>query len=81
MILAECGEEQTLAAAERVRVGVAGGDTTVSVAVSIGIASFPRDGVDASQLIRAADIALYTSKRAGRNRTTRAGAARAAAWS
>lgn len=81
MILANCAGEHALAAAERVRAGIAGGDTTVPVTVSIGIASFPRDGVDASQLIRAADIALYTSKRAGRNRTTCAGAARAAAWS
>jgi diguanylate cyclase (GGDEF)-like protein len=41
------------------------------VTISGGVASFPRDGTSAQELIRHADLALYESKRAGRNRVTR----------
>ncbi|MFN3533364.1 MAG: diguanylate cyclase [Candidatus Brocadia sp.] len=37
------------------------------LSVSIGIASFPQDAASAEDLIRKADEALYTAKRAGRN--------------
>lgn len=40
---------------------------TVSVTVSIGIATFPRDGDTGAKLIHAADRALYAAKMAGRN--------------
>lgn len=35
---------------------------------SIGISSFPADGVTANELIHAADLALYSAKQSGRNR-------------
>jgi diguanylate cyclase (GGDEF)-like protein/PAS domain S-box-containing protein len=43
------------------------GGQTVYVRASIGISMFPADGVDASELIRNADAAMYESKRRGRN--------------
>lgn len=35
---------------------------------SIGVATFPADGVTANELIHAADLALYSAKQSGRNR-------------
>ncbi|MCY9879053.1 EAL domain-containing protein [Vibrio natriegens] len=40
----------------------------VTVSVSIGISVFPRDGEDTKDLIKYADIAMYHSKKMGRNR-------------
>lgn len=42
----------------------------VRVTCSIGVATFPRAGVDWESLFKAADEALYVSKRSGRNRVT-----------
>ena len=42
--------------------------------ISGGVACFPQDGRNSSELIRAADQALYQAKRAGRNRVMAAGA-------
>jgi predicted signal transduction protein with EAL and GGDEF domain len=44
----------------------------VPVTASAGIATFPTHADDALSLLRAADDALYDSKRLGRNRATRA---------
>jgi diguanylate cyclase (GGDEF)-like protein len=42
----------------------------IAVTVSIGISGVPDENIDAEdKLIRCADIALYTSKQDGRNRT------------
>ena len=46
----------------------------LSVTSSFGIASFPRDGLNAESVLRAADAALYASKTGGRNRVTVAAA-------
>jgi diguanylate cyclase (GGDEF)-like protein len=43
-------------------------DTTANVGASVGIAVFPQHGTDAEDLQRAADGALYHSKREGKNR-------------
>ena len=63
----------------------------IRATVSIGVAAFPRDGVDANELIHQADLAVYRAKLQGRNRVLdasdepllaradRPGAARAAA--
>ncbi len=40
----------------------------VSIASSIGIASFPKDGLDAETLLKKADTAMYQAKNQGRNR-------------
>ena len=54
---------------------------TLSVTCSIGVAIFPEGGKDWESLFKAADEALYVSKRSGRNRCTawRAPTARPAA--
>jgi diguanylate cyclase (GGDEF)-like protein/PAS domain S-box-containing protein len=39
----------------------------LAVTASIGIAVFPRDGVDAEGLLKSADAAMYAAKDAGRN--------------
>ena len=41
--------------------------------VSVGVASYPKDGDDAQAIIRHADAALYKSKESGRNRVVLAG--------
>lgn len=61
-----------VAAAERLRRAIALDSDEPHVTVSAGVASFPDDAIDADGLIRAADLALYASKRSGRNRVTRA---------
>jgi diguanylate cyclase (GGDEF)-like protein len=48
------------------RIKVAG--VTRSITGSFGVAVMPEDGVDAEQLVRQADHALYAAKGAGRNR-------------
>ena len=39
-----------------------------AVTVSIGVSSYPEHGTDVESMIRAADEAMYTAKRAGKNR-------------
>ncbi|MGD1075664.1 MAG: diguanylate cyclase [Thermodesulfovibrionales bacterium] len=43
------------------------------VSVSMGVASYPRDGADVAALVKSADDALYKAKGAGRNRVCEAG--------
>ncbi|SMC97843.1 PocR ligand-binding domain-containing protein [Sporomusa malonica] len=43
-------------------------ENKVFVSASIGVSIFPDDGMDISELVRTADIAMYHSKRKGRNR-------------
>jgi diguanylate cyclase (GGDEF)-like protein len=44
------------------------------VTASVGVASFPEHAVDAESLFRAADTAMYSVKRSGKNRVALAGA-------
>lgn len=44
---------------------LAAGEATIGV--SVGIAIFPRDGTTSALLVKNADVAMYWSKRAGRN--------------
>jgi PleD family two-component response regulator len=44
------------------------GETLDRVTVSVGVAAFPDHAGDAGGLVKAADDALYTAKRAGKNR-------------
>ncbi len=52
------------AAADQIIVG----NVSLKVSASIGITFYPQDGVDADQLIRHADQAMYLAKQAGKNR-------------
>lgn len=40
----------------------------IQVSSSIGVTLYPKDGVDAEQLLRHADLAMYQSKQSGKNR-------------
>jgi diguanylate cyclase (GGDEF)-like protein len=69
----------TLAArAEQLRSSVAGirlehhGEPIRGVTLSVGIAVYPHDGKSATEALAAADAALYSAKRAGRDRVTSA---------
>jgi diguanylate cyclase (GGDEF)-like protein len=52
------------AAAESVTLG----DAVLQISASIGVTVYPQDGVDADQLMRHADQAMYIAKQAGKNR-------------
>jgi len=71
--LAGIGREGAFQAAERLRSNIEHSvfkayDEKVSSTISIGVASFPEDGVDENILIESADKALYKAKEKGRNR-------------
>lgn len=44
------------------------GETRIEIGATIGIARCPQDGASADKLLRAADVAMYEAKRAGRGR-------------
>jgi two-component system, cell cycle response regulator len=78
LILPETTKQRAGEVAERVRLGVQ--TATVEGApqgpggyftVSLGIATFPDDATEQSDLIRKADLALYQAKSRGRNRILR----------
>ena len=73
--LPETGKAEALAVAERVRCAVESKVFTwqadiIRITISIGIAECPIDGSDLSELVKKADLALYRSKRDGRNRVS-----------
>ena len=74
--------------AERIRAAVGeepvpirstGGEDSLSVTISAGVATFPRNGKTVAGLLRNADAAMYTAKSRGRNRVIAAGSAGVAA--
>jgi diguanylate cyclase (GGDEF)-like protein len=71
VILPSCSAKESLIAGERLRSGVGRAEGPVPVTASAGAATFPAHAGDAESLIKAADEALYESKRAGRDRLTR----------
>jgi diguanylate cyclase (GGDEF)-like protein len=71
VILPSCSVAESLIAAERLRKGINKGDLPVTATASAGVATFPTHAGDPAALIRAADEALYESKRGGRDRVSR----------
>jgi diguanylate cyclase (GGDEF)-like protein len=77
IVLPETGSAGARTVAEKVRRVVGDtpfgkGDELEDVTVSVGVATYPDDGENTSELMRAADRALYRAKRAGRDRVVSA---------
>ena len=70
-VLPACTTSESLVVAERLRQCMNNIDFEHPVTASAGVATFPAHASDAQSLIKAADEALYESKRAGRDRVTR----------
>ncbi|MGD8380671.1 MAG: diguanylate cyclase [Syntrophobacterales bacterium] len=78
LVLPEIGPEDGVQAAERIRKKVAkekfaGDGKPREVTVSVGVASYPKDGDESQAIIRHADAALYKAKESGRNQVVLAG--------
>jgi diguanylate cyclase (GGDEF)-like protein len=71
VVLPACTSKESVRVAERLRKGMARIGMDFEVTASAGIATFPTHAADAEALVRAADAALYESKDAGRDQTTR----------
>ncbi|MDQ7822830.1 MAG: diguanylate cyclase [Candidatus Eremiobacteraeota bacterium] len=74
VILPSTGKSVAFEVAERIRKAIErsrfpGLPEGVRVTISMGIATFPRDGTTPEDLIKKADMALYEAKHSGRNRT------------
>ncbi len=77
-VLPGAGPDEACAVAERLRRAVAAvpvllGDTAVALSVSVGVAVLGEHGHDLTDLLAAADHALYQAKQTGRNRIVLAG--------
>ncbi len=75
ILLPETPTDQALEIAERIRRAVADkryevetSSEPIRATISIGVAGFPGDAVDANALIHQADLAVYRAKLQGRNR-------------
>jgi diguanylate cyclase (GGDEF)-like protein len=78
IVMPEIGQDEGVKAAERIRSSVAkekidANGHSVTVTISVGVASFPEHGDDAQGIISKADAALYQAKRRGRDRVVLAG--------
>ncbi len=71
VVLPACSPQEALIAGERLRKGISASASQVPVTASAGLATFPIHAGTPDALVRAADEALYESKRAGRDRVTR----------
>ena len=76
-VLPGCSSALAVQVAERLRRAVEEAPSDVPVTASAGVATFPYDGVDIESLLGAADRALYSAKRAGRNQVFSAEQSRA----
>ncbi len=72
VLLPAADEAEVAAAAElllaQVRLPILLEEREVVVTASLGISLFPRDGADAEELLKRADVAMYQAKEQGRNR-------------
>lgn len=79
VVLPRTAPREALAAAERLRLAVAGHEfrdatgAIIHATVSIGVASYPENADGADGLFREADRALYAAKQGGRDRVSVAG--------
>ena len=69
VLLPDCTGVDALAVAERLRAAVARDVTAVPVTVSAGVGAMPGNAGDGERLVAAADAALYSAKREGRDRS------------
>jgi diguanylate cyclase (GGDEF)-like protein len=69
---AELLAERMREAVERLRVPRVGGQGSLRVTASFGVAALPESATDQEELVAAADAALYRAKRSGKNRVERA---------
>jgi diguanylate cyclase (GGDEF)-like protein len=75
VLLPETDPTGAFVLAEKIRIGVHDLDLdlpeeAVRPSLSVGVVSYPDDGQTADELMISADRAMYTSKRAGKNRVT-----------
>lgn len=74
IVLPETAKEDACMLAERIRHSIEFnavveiGEMPVSRTVSVGVASYPEDGLSVQDIVQIADEALYTAKRSGKNR-------------
>jgi diguanylate cyclase (GGDEF)-like protein len=71
IILPQSANNDAFIVAERVRGKIAAemGKRDIKISASLGLASWPSDGVTSDELVNAADKALYYAKETGGNRT------------
>ncbi|MEA3506854.1 MAG: diguanylate cyclase [Elusimicrobiota bacterium] len=71
VLLPETGKKDAVSVADRIRESIdkANEGQEIKINVSLGVASYPDDGVYAKDLVQKADGALYKAKDEGRNRT------------
>ena len=69
VLLPDCAGADSLRVAERLRAAVAREVTAAHVTVSAGVGEMPANAGDGERLVAAADAALYSAKREGRNRS------------
>ncbi|MGV8123528.1 MAG: GGDEF domain-containing protein [Candidatus Xenobiia bacterium LiM19] len=74
IILTETGKKNAIETAKRIREAFQFRfhDYVVKITASVGVASYPEDAISRDGLIHAADKAVYTSQKEGRNRVTAA---------
>ena len=75
VLLPETDPTGAFVLAEKIRIGVNEldlglPDEAIRPSMSVGVVSYPDDGQTADELMISADRAMYTSKRAGKNRVT-----------
>ncbi|MFH2015454.1 MAG: sensor domain-containing diguanylate cyclase [Pseudomonadota bacterium] len=81
VILPETDAVVAMQIAERLRAEVerqlidVGAGRTVTITVSVGVATYPQQADSVKEVVKAADLALYAAKQAGRNRVSRYAAA------